>query len=138
ILVDGLTGEAGADVQNGVWNLFVPRGGGPEREMRYALPFHGNDGALYALRGTKVFRPHPGLRLWAENTTLALGARRGGAARAPAVGRGVMTIGPVGVLSLLASMRAMRAPSAGVALRTLLDFLGFYAKNLEDVSFAGG
>jgi cholesterol oxidase len=136
ITAGGLTGEEGADVLGGVWNLFVPRGAGPDREMRYALPFHATDGALLALRGIKVFRPRPGLRLWAENTTLDFHIGPEAEKKAPALGSGVLRIGPLGVLSLVASMHATRAPNTGVAWRTMLDFLGFYAASLNEVSHA--
>ncbi|HWU89011.1 MAG TPA: GMC family oxidoreductase, partial [Kofleriaceae bacterium] len=65
----GLT-QGEAKVFEGVWNLFVAPDEGPDREMRYTLPFIGQDGAQYTLRGTKRFRRNPGLRLWRENTVL--------------------------------------------------------------------
>jgi cholesterol oxidase len=134
ITVVGLTDPGGVEVQNGVWNLFVESGRPEEREMRYSLPFHGEDGVLYVLRGTKVFRPRPGLRLWAENTTLDFQIGIEAADRAPAVGVGVLTIGVFRVLALAASMRVLRAPNLGVARRALLDFFGFYAASLKRVS----
>lgn len=134
ITVVGLTPPGGAEVQNGVWNLFVEGSRPEEREMRYALPFHGADGTLYVLRGTKVFRPRPGLRLWAENTTLSLRIGVETDIPVPALGVGVLVIGFFRVLALAASMRVLRAPNAGVARRALLDFLGFYATMLKRVS----
>ncbi len=134
ITVLGLTATEGAEVQNGVWNLFVESGRPEEREMRYTLPFHGEDGVLYVLRGTKVFRPRPGLRIWAENTTLALRIGVETDIPVPAVGVGVLRIGFFRVLELAASMRVLRAPNAGVARRTVLDFLHFYAANLKRIS----
>jgi cholesterol oxidase len=134
ITVVGLTDPGGVEVQNGVWNLFVESGRPGEREMRYSLPFHGKDGVLYALRGIKVFRPRPGLRLWAENTTLDFRVGVESDDRRPAVGAGRLTIGVFRVLALAASMRVLRAPNAGVARRALLDFLGFYATILKRVS----
>lgn len=134
ITVDGLTAPGGAEILNGVWNLFVEGSRPEEREMRYALPFRGADGVLYVLRGTKVFRPRPGLRLWAENTTLPFRIDVETDIPVPAAGVGVVTIGFFRVLALAASMRVLRAPNAGVARRALLDFLGFYAANLKRVS----
>lgn len=135
IAVDGLTGAGGADVHNGVWNLFE-RGTGLEREMRFALPFHGKDGTLYVLRATRLLRPRSGLRLWAENTTLDFHIGPEAEPNAPALGRGVLRIGLFGVLSLAASLHATRAPNRAVARRAVLDFLDFYAANLKEVSRA--
>jgi cholesterol oxidase len=135
--VDGLTaGEAA--VENGVWNLFIPHGGGPEREMRYALSFRGADHQMYTLVGAKVFRPRPGLSLWEESTTLDFQLHRGGDRSGEAIGRGVLTIGLRGVLSLAASIHEFGAEGAVAKARALYDFLHFYFDSLKEVSLGEG
>ncbi|APR86677.1 Cholesterol oxidase [Minicystis rosea] len=133
IVIEGLTAPAGADIENGVWSPFVA--GAPEQVIRYTLPFRSQDGVLLALRGTKTLRAAPGLRAWAENTTLAfiIGPEDD---RTLVIGRGVLRDGLFGVLSLAASMRTTRADNAAVAQRAWLDFWSFYADNLRRIQRA--
>lgn len=129
----GLTGEGGADVQNGVYNLLVARGAGPERELRYALPFRDKDGALCVLLGTKLVAPGVGLRLWMEATALDVRISLEAEPNAPALGRGALRMGVGDVVSRAASIRAVLAPNPGAGLRAVLDFLAFYAASARDV-----
>lgn len=132
--VGGLTaGEA--DVQEGVWNLFVPHGDGPEREMRYVLPFVADDGRTYTLRGTKVFRPHPGLRLWRENTVLDFAIHEGTEPDGPVVGEGRVRITVLGVVRLLLSFRATGRDEPVEKVRAVLGFVRFYLRELVRVSW---
>ncbi|MEZ4314727.1 MAG: GMC oxidoreductase, partial [Polyangiaceae bacterium] len=134
VYLGGLTaGEA--EVQEGVWNLFVAPGAGPEREMRYVLPFIGQDGRRYTLRGTKLFVPHPGLRLWRENTVLDFRVHEGVEEDGAVVGEGKVRIGLFGVVRLLLSFRVTGQDDPAEKARAVLGFAGFYLRELLLVSW---
>ncbi|MGK3985875.1 GMC family oxidoreductase [Sorangium sp. So ce136] len=139
IYVGGLTAGAadvgGGEVQEGVWNLFVAHGEGPERAMRYVLPFVGEDGRSYTLSGTKAFRPNPGLRLWRENTVLDFTIHEGADTSGPVVGAGRVKIPLVGVLRLLLSLRVTGRDEPGEKVRAVLGFIEFYVRELAHVSW---
>ncbi|WP_437674520.1 GMC oxidoreductase [Sorangium sp. So ce131] len=90
--VDGITDHDGAEVVNGVFNLFVKGDDPRERKMLYALPFVGADGKQYLLDGTKEVLDDPGFDVWSDTTTLFTVIREGHSRSDPVVATGVLHI----------------------------------------------
>ncbi|WP_437923706.1 GMC family oxidoreductase [Sorangium sp. So ce291] len=90
--VDGITDHEGAEVVNGVFNLFVKESNSRERKMLYALPFVGADGKHYLLDGTKEVFDDPGFDVWSDTTTLFTVIREGHSRSDPVVATGVLHI----------------------------------------------
>ncbi|MGK3992448.1 GMC oxidoreductase [Sorangium sp. So ce1024] len=90
--VDGITDHEGAEVVNGVFNLFIKENNPRERKMLYALPFVGADGKNYLLDGTKEVFDDPGFDVWSDTTTLFTVIREGHSRSDPVVATGVMHI----------------------------------------------
>lgn len=133
---EGLT-AGDAPIQGGVWNLFDASGGGPEREIRYVLPFHGGDGRRFTLRGARVFRPRPALalwRLWRDGTVLPFRIQEGDDEHGRVVGAGVTRIRLRDVLGLLLSFRVTGWHALPDKARALFGFLAFYVRTLLRVA----
>lgn len=138
--VEGLT-AGDAPIEEGVWNLFVTSGDGPDREIRYVLPFHGGDGRQFTLRGARVFRPRPVLalwRLWRESTVLPFRIQEGDDEHGRVVGAGVTRLRLLDVLSLLLSFRVTGWHALPDKTRALFGFLAFYVRTLLRVALGRG
>lgn len=134
--LDGLT-DGPVPVNNGVWNLFVLIGDGPEREMRYTLRFQGKDGKLYTLYGTKRFVPRAQLAIWEESTTLHFNLYENADMSGTSCGSGTISIGLLGVMKLGSSLEAIGARSDIEGTQAKLDFVAFCMNTLKKVEFAG-
>lgn len=86
------TAASGADVENGVFNLFVDGDSFYQRQMLYALPFIGRDGKPYLLDGFKDVKDHGEFDVWGSTTTLYTLIREGHEKRGRAVAIGVLRI----------------------------------------------
>ncbi len=90
--VAGLTGDDGAAVTNGLFNLFVPDGHFYERRMLYALPFVGSDGKKYLLDGYKEVQDHGHFDVWGATSTLYTVIRDGFERSGAVVATGILHI----------------------------------------------
>lgn len=134
--LDGLT-EGPIPVTNGVWNLFVALGSGPEREMRYTLRFQGKDGKIYSLYGTKHFVPHAKLAIWDESTTLHFHVYENADVIGKPCGSGALSIGLSGVMQLSSSLEAIGTRTDAEGAQAKLDFIAFFFSTLRKVEFTG-
>ncbi|MEV0263635.1 GMC family oxidoreductase [Streptomyces sp. NPDC050617] len=121
-------------VREGWFNLFVPAGSPGRRRMLYRLHLYGPDGRDLTLTGRKEVGDDPGIDLWPDTTTLAVGVWPGrlGPDEEPEEARlchGTVRVGRLDFIRQLASMRtAGAAPLAGLA-----RFGRFFAGELWDV-----
>ncbi|WP_437594665.1 FAD-dependent oxidoreductase [Sorangium sp. So ce1000] len=135
--VGGLTaGET--PIREGVWNLFVATGAGPEREIRYVLPFDGAGGRRLTLRGARVFRPRSAFalwRLWRESVVLPFRIQEGDDEHGSVVGEGVARLRPIDVVHLLLSFRVSGAAALSDKARGLFGFLAFFFLSLLRIAW---
>jgi cholesterol oxidase len=132
LFVGGLTtGET--PIREGVWNLFVATGTGPAREIRYVLPFHGDDSRRFTLRGARVFRPLGAFawwRLWRRGAALPFRIQEGDDEHGGVVGEGVTRLRPIDVAHLLLSFRVSGAAALRDKTRALFGFITFFFLSL--------
>ncbi|MDP9364350.1 MAG: hypothetical protein M3Q10_09040 [Chloroflexota bacterium] len=113
-------------VEGGVFNLLVPAGD-DGRRMRYRLFVRDGVGHQVTLVGEKRVGP-PGLRVWADTTTLFVRAVRGWVESddddAELVAAGIVRLSPLGFLRQLTTFRADgRSPAARVGAIARFDAL---------------
>ena len=135
VTVEGLTGPAGAPIDAGSFCLLVENGDPRSRTMGYMLPFSAADGSSWLLHGTKDVRGRTILDFWRATTTLAARLEPDGRDGEAAFGQ--MSLGPLAVARLLASLRPVqgsrRTDSAVAAGR----FAAFFAGTLVRLYVAG-
>jgi hypothetical protein len=113
----------------GVFNLFSPAEEARTKLMVYEFGFeHG--GKQYYLAGKKTVRDDPGFDLWTDTTTLHTRLHLGRDATGSVVGAGILRISLAEFKSLLGSIRAIDAPSPGLAVEAVAKFAIFFAGEL--------
>ncbi len=125
----GFTGPAGAPVSKGKFNLFVHERDGQfyRRKMLYHLPFTGLNGQNYIFEGFKDIRDHGRFDVWRSTTTLYSVIRDPhGAAQAT----GILSIGFVDFLHLLASFRVTGTNNPLTKASKIARFLGLFVGTL--------
>lgn len=116
----------------GDFRLFSPAPHGePGKRMVYGLSF-AHEGGLLHLAGHKAVRGGGPWRLWPETTTLYTTLHREGIGVGPAIGAGVLRLGPLDFVGILPTLRAPGARGAGEALATLARFGTFFGGELWD------
>jgi hypothetical protein len=116
-----------ADV--GVFGLFSPSGDPDLSYMVYELGFaHG--GQRWYLAGKKHVQVGSPLRLWGETTTLFTTLHKGKDATAPVAGAGVLELGVVDLLKLMATLQTTHASGIGASVSAVGSFFGFFASEL--------
>lgn len=119
----------GLAAKGGVFNLFSPSGQPKLKHMVYEMAFeHG--GQDYYLAGWKEVRDEAGLDLWRDTTTLHTLLHRGTDKSAPVVGAGLLTLGPLELMKLVSTLRAVNAPSATEGGRAIAAFGRFFLGEL--------
>lgn len=116
---------------DGQFNLFAPSGTPDLTLLTYEAGFE-LDGERYYFAGRKDVRDDLGLDLWPDTTTLDVRLHQGVDASGPVVGAGVVRIGMVGLLRMLASMRPVDAASPRHAAAAFASFARLFATNLRD------
>ena len=132
VKVAGITGAQGAEVRNGVFNLFVADRDGDyyRRRMLYHLPFRGADGKMYLLDGFKDVRNHGGFDLWRATTTLYTTIR---SAEGDVVARGIIRISLPAFLKQLTTFRVAGTRNLLRKSTALARFFGRFTGTLVDV-----
>ncbi|ATB48139.1 GMC oxidoreductase [Corallococcus macrosporus] len=131
--VHGLTPPGGAEVERGVFNLFVDTDSYYERRMLYLLPFTGLDGEQYLLDGYKHVRDDDGFDMWADTSTLYTVIRRGGDRGSPAVASGIIRLGMPDFLQQLTTFAVLGTTSPVAKAHALKRFGSMFMGNLWDV-----
>jgi cholesterol oxidase len=131
--VSCFTPDGGADVTNGVFNLFVKDGSFYERKMLYLLPFTGKDGKPYLFDGYKDVEDHGSFDVWASTSTLYSVIREGHTKSGPVVAAGVLVIHKMDFLHQLTTFEAPGAEGAGERLSALSRFGQSFMGTLWDV-----
>lgn len=103
--VDGFTGPQGAQVRDGIFNMFVHTESVAARRMLYALPFFGEDGKPYLLDGWKDVRDHGHFDVWESTTTLYTVIRAGHSRSGEIVGTGIIHVHRADFLEQLTTIR---------------------------------
>ena len=134
VKVAGLTGRQGAEVRNGVFNLFVAGRGGDcyRRRMLYHLPFRGADGKTYVLDGFKDIRDHGGFDVWRATTTLYTSVRAA-EGQGEVVARGIIRISLPGFLKQLTTFNLTGTNNPWVKTTAMVRFFGLFVGTLVDV-----
>ncbi|MBZ4417352.1 GMC oxidoreductase [Myxococcus sp. RHSTA-1-4] len=133
VRVHGLTPPEGADVENGVFNLFVDTDSFYERRMLYLLPFTGVDGQRYLLDGYKEVRDDDGFDVWSDTSTLYTVIRRGTDRDAPVVSSGVIRLHLPDFLQQLTTFAVLGTDSAVKKADALKRFGSMFMGHLWDV-----
>ncbi|WP_437840414.1 GMC oxidoreductase [Sorangium sp. So ce1153] len=136
LFVEGLTARETA-IKEGVWNLFAAAGPGPEREIRYVLPFDGDGGRRFTLRGARVFRSRGVAalwRMWREGAALPFRIQEGDDEQGRVVGEGMTRLRPIDVVHLLLSFRVPGGRVMPDKTRAVFGFLAFFFRSLLQVA----
>jgi cholesterol oxidase len=145
VLASTLAPPAGAEVKDGVFQLFIDpnrararANPGIERRMLYALPFLGADGRPYLLDGVKVVRDEDDrhFELWTTTTTLYTVIREGHSATGRVVGTGIIYIRLPDFLRQLTTMRVIGTGGLGARVDGVKTFARLFLGGLWDVFFA--
>jgi len=131
--VHGFTPLRGAQVERGVFNLFVDTDSYYERRMLYLLPFTGVDGQAYLLDGYKHVRDDEGFDMWSDTSTLNTVIRRGVDRDAPVVASGIIRLGMTDFLQQLTTFTVLGTTSPLAKAQALRRFGGMFMGNLWDV-----
>ncbi|MCP3142335.1 GMC oxidoreductase [Pyxidicoccus xibeiensis] len=131
--VRGLTPPEGADVENGVFNLFVDTDSFYERRMLYLLPFTGVDGKRYLLDGYKEVRDDDGFDVWNDTSTLYTVIREGSERHGPVVSSGIIRLHLPDFLQQLTTFAVLGTTSPAVKADALKRFGGMFMGHLWDV-----
>ncbi|MSP62602.1 MAG: FAD-dependent oxidoreductase [Myxococcales bacterium] len=131
--IAGLT-DGWSDVRGGTWNLLVAGPGGA-RTIAYSLPFLARQ-RPYVLRGEKVLRPQSGFAIFRAMTCLDVVIHEGESGEGACVGSGRLTLGPFGVLSLLASLRVTGPHRFADRAVAFVEFLKFYLGTIGRLSLS--
>lgn len=130
--IAGLTGAGGAEVRNGVFNLFLAGRDGDfyRRTMLYRLPFRGADGNQYLLEGFKDVRDHGGFDVWSATTTLYTSVY---ATDNRLAASGILHVLLADFLKQLATFRVIGTDSIRTKTTGLARFFGVFIGTLFDV-----
>jgi hypothetical protein len=123
-------------VQGGVINLFVDAGDPTRKNMRYRLPFTGNDGQRYTMVGFKDVSGKTFAELWPETTTLYVTLYRGDVAEGatgPVVASGVLHIRPEDFFFVQLFSFRVQGPSLAARTQGLTRFGAFFFGKVWDV-----
>jgi hypothetical protein len=118
----------------GVFNLFSPTDRPGLKLMVYEMGFTHN-GEDYYLAGKKEIHEDSVAHLWQETTTLFTQLHKGADKTSPAIGAGILTLGPLDLLKMTSSMHALNANSPIEAEKAILTFGRFFLGKLWDSYF---
>lgn len=121
----------GIPADTGVFSLFSPTGDLHTRHMVYELAFRHQDRDYY-LAGHKVVRKDTHLDLWSDTTTLYTTLHEGHDKSGDIIGSGVLSLGPVALMKLLTTVRAVNAPTPDIAAKTIARFGEFFSGKLAE------
>jgi predicted patatin/cPLA2 family phospholipase len=115
--------------ESGVFCLFSPSGDPALTYMVYELGFRHADKPYY-LAGKKHVKVGGPWKLWGETTTLFTTLHEGTDSNGPIVGAGVLRLGVGELLKLLMTVHATNAATSGRAIKTVWQFMRFFASQL--------
>ncbi len=133
LTVPGLTPEGGAEVTNGIFNLFVDTDAFYERRMIYLLPFVGADGKRYLFDGYKDVKDHGSFDVWASTSTLYSVIREGSSKDGPIIATGILTIHVTDFMHQITTFEVPGATSAAERAVALSRFGKSFMGTLWDV-----
>ncbi len=113
----------------GLFNLFSPAGKPKLKLMVYEMAFE-HQGQDYYLAGRKEVQDDPGFDLWKDTTTLFTVLHKGQDKSAPVAGAGILTLGPVELMKMVSTMRALNAPSTAAGATAVMTFGKFFLGEL--------
>ena len=120
-----LLSETPLSVSNGTFALFpVATDAVLTRRMKYDFSMTGRDGRTYRFSGFKTIHDDRGADIWADTTTLFVDILREDGAP---VAKGVLHILPADFAVQMSTLRVLRAPNLGAALRAKAQFAKFFA-----------
>jgi cholesterol oxidase len=134
INVEDMTLPQGAKVESGSFHLFIEADDPDVRLMVYEIPFHDAVGRAHVLRGIKHVRGHRVVDFWRSTTTLEASIEQ------PRTGQpvgGRLRLGPADVARLMISMRTGGGAGPLDAIRSLWQFLRFYASTIVHLYLVG-
>ena len=118
-------------VSGGVFNLFVNDDAKiHERNMRYRMKLHAEEGRTYYFEGKKRVQTGSLLKVWPATTTLYVKVHDGPDASGPIVGRGILRIRPADFARQLTTMQVTHAPDEATRARGLAAFGRLFAGEL--------
>ena len=119
----------GIPCPTGVFNLFSPTNDPALKFMIYELAFeHG--GQPYYFAGHKEVRVHPLLDMWKDTTTLYSQIHRGTDKSGPVVAAGVVSLGPIDLLKMVRTFKAINASGPKDAAAAVTKFGTFFMGEL--------
>ena len=84
-----------------------------DKEMRYAMTLHSEEGRTYRLEGLKVIHDDPGFDLWSDTTRLFVTVKEGESPDRPVVGRGILHMTPDSLVRSLTTFRVSGSARSG-------------------------
>jgi predicted patatin/cPLA2 family phospholipase len=119
----------------GVFNLFSPAEDPAMKLMVYELAFE-HDRKPYYLAGHKEVKDDPGLDLWKDTTTLFTTLHEGNDKTGPAIGAGVLSLGPIALAKMVGTMHATGTDSVPEQAKAMARFGKFFMGDLWDTYIA--
>jgi hypothetical protein len=118
----------------GVFNLFSPTDQPGLKLMVYEMGFTAG-GKNYYLAGKKEVRDDSVVHMWAETTTLYTQLHEGSSKAGAVVGAGILTLGPLDLMKMISTMRALNASSTAEGAQAVMKFGEFFLGKLWDSYF---
>ena len=115
----------------GVFNLFSPSGNPQIKLMVYEWGVTHN-GEQYYFAGHKNVQVHPIFDLWKDTTTLYTELHKGRDKSGPVVGAGIISLGPVELMEMVGTFKALNAQNAEQSARAVAEFGSFFLGELWD------
>jgi len=113
----------------GVFNLFSPSTQPKLKLMVYEMAFE-HQGQDYYLVGKKEIQDDPGVDLWKDTTTLFTVLHKGRDKSTPVAGAGILTLGPIELMKMLSTMRALNTSSTVEGTKAVMAFGKFFLGEL--------
>jgi hypothetical protein len=114
---------------SGIFNLFSPTDDPKLKLMVYETAFE-HQGQDYYLAGKKEVRDAPIHDAWKATTTLFVQLYEGTDKSGPIVGAGILTLGALELVKMIATFRVLNAPAAAEAADALMKFGRFFLGQL--------
>ena len=112
---------------HGIFNLFKPASN--QKLMVYELSFSHNNQRYY-MAGKKFIKDDAGPDLLTETTTLYTVLYQGTDSSGPAVGAGILKLGPQQLADLVQTIHVLNAPNTIESARAVVKFLKFFLGEL--------
>jgi cholesterol oxidase len=101
-----------------------------DKEMRYAMTLHSEEGKTFRLEGLKVIHDDPGFDLWSDTTRLFVTVKDGESADSPVLGKGILHMTPDSLVRSLTTFRVSGPHGPTARLAALSRFGWFFSGNL--------